>query len=451
MRRTQLIAAVVVIWALSAVLQTAIDPGRKQFEPKVEGLMGKLTGLPTEYIFGTMLGFREVVAGALWVRADSFFHEGNYDAILPIIRLVTWLDPHNLDVYSTGGWHIGYNFTDTEQRSDRRYLSAALKLLEEGVENNPHVYDLYFEMGWMWYDKVKQAHNAVQWFQKAYDFPDRPDEWSPGIPPARRHMLAHAWESAGLIDQTLLTWQDILLKHEETLRKKPKEFQARVNVDVAKHNYTLTELRQYNRYLKNPPDTQPPIDVKFDVKVRVVEPKIIEVSGTLDMGTYYDEQMQKQDFRPGRVDVTLRDEGYKSSILPTDEKEAGEVWRQKVFTFDVPDVTIMQEQIAIIKGKFKRKIDMSKDPMMYSFKAPRYVITVRFNPLYASPQTQDRIGWRGEGITDKNALRIDEITTVDKDGKTYTTSVRRIRKHLVLTREQILSGQGEAVEYSMQE
>lgn len=451
MRRTQLIAAVVVIWALSAVLQTAIDPGRKQFEPKVEGLMGKLTGLPTEYIFGTMLGFREVVAGALWVRADSFFHEGNYDAILPIIRLVTWLDPHNLDVYSTGGWHIGYNFTDTEQRSDRRYLSAALKLLEEGVENNPHVYDLYFEMGWMWYDKVKQAHNAVQWFQKAYDFPDRPDEWSPGIPPARRHMLAHAWESAGLIDQTLLTWQDILLKHEETLRKKPKEFQARVNVDVAKHNYTLTELRQYNRYLKNPPDTQPPIDVKFDVKVRVVEPKIIEVSGTLDMGTYYDEQMQKQDFRPGRVDVTLRDEGYKSSILPTDEKEAGEVWRQKVFTFDVPDVTIMQEQIAIIKGKFKRKIDMSKDPMMYSFKAPRYVITVRFNPLYASPQTQDRIGWRGEGITDKNALRIDEITTADKDGKTYTTSVRRIRKHLALTREQILSGQGEAVEYSMQE
>jgi tetratricopeptide (TPR) repeat protein len=182
MRRTQLILAIVVLWALSAALQTVIDPPRKQFEPKVQGLFGKMTGLPTEYIFGTMLGFREVVAGALWVRADAFFHEGNYDAILPIIRLVTWLDPHNLDVYSTGAWHIGYNFTDTEQRSDRRYLSAALKLLEEGVENNPDVYDLYFEMGWMWYDKIKQGHNAVQWFQKAYEFPDRPDEYSPGYP-----------------------------------------------------------------------------------------------------------------------------------------------------------------------------------------------------------------------------------------------------------------------------
>lgn len=53
---------------------------------------------------------------------------------------------------------------------------------------------------------------------------------------------------------------------------------ARVQIDVAKHNYSLTDLRQYRRYLKQPPDTQPPIDVKFDVKVRMVEPKIIEVS-----------------------------------------------------------------------------------------------------------------------------------------------------------------------------
>jgi hypothetical protein len=60
----------------------------------------------------------------------------------------------------------------------------------------------------------------------------------------------------------------------------------------------LTDLRQYRRYLKQPPDTQPPIDVKFDVKVRVVEPKIIEVSGTVDLGTYYDEQMQKTGLPP---------------------------------------------------------------------------------------------------------------------------------------------------------
>ena len=48
-----------------------------------------------------MAGFREMVAGILWVRADSFFDSGNYDAILPIIRLVTWVDPKEIDVDPT--------------------------------------------------------------------------------------------------------------------------------------------------------------------------------------------------------------------------------------------------------------------------------------------------------------------------------------------------------------
>src|SRR5579862_6003196 len=77
-------------------------------------------GLSNEFILGPMLGLQEAVAGALWVRADEFFHEGDYDAILPIVRLVTWLDPHQLDVYITGAWHLAYNFTDANERSDRR-------------------------------------------------------------------------------------------------------------------------------------------------------------------------------------------------------------------------------------------------------------------------------------------------------------------------------------------
>jgi hypothetical protein len=40
------------------------------------------------------------------------------------------------------------------------------------------------------------------------------------------------------------------------------------------------------------------------------------------------------------------------------------------------------------------------------------------------------------------------VTTVDKEGKSYTVPVRRVRKHLLLTREQLLSGKGEAKEYT---
>src|SRR5512143_1790838 len=80
------------------------------------------TGLDPAQFAMVLGGFREFIAQLLWVRADKFFEQGNYDAVLPLLRIVTLLDPHQIDVYATGMWHIGYNFTDTEQRSDRRYI-----------------------------------------------------------------------------------------------------------------------------------------------------------------------------------------------------------------------------------------------------------------------------------------------------------------------------------------
>jgi len=103
--------------------------------------------LPFEYTLGAVSGFRQIIAGLLWVRSDSLFHSGNYDGILPLIRLITWLDPNWLDPYATGAWHLTYNFTDTDQRSDRRYLPAGVALLNEGIANNPELYDMYKEKG----------------------------------------------------------------------------------------------------------------------------------------------------------------------------------------------------------------------------------------------------------------------------------------------------------------
>jgi hypothetical protein len=59
-----------------AGLQSQIDPLRNQpaIEPKSARkiLNGNFT-LPFEYSLGALAGFRQVVAGLLWVRTDSFF------------------------------------------------------------------------------------------------------------------------------------------------------------------------------------------------------------------------------------------------------------------------------------------------------------------------------------------------------------------------------------------
>jgi hypothetical protein len=84
-------------------------------------------------------------------------------------------------------------------------------------------------------------------------------------------------------------------------------------------------------------------------------------------------------------------------------------------------------------GKFKREIDMSKDPKMYSFDKDRYELIVSFNPRTAPDFVQDRLGWSGEGLTDKR-----DLDTASNPG------VRMLKRTIVLSRDDIL-GPGKKV------
>jgi hypothetical protein len=84
-------------------------------------------------------------------------------------------------------------------------------------------------------------------------------------------------------------------------------------------------------------------------------------------------------------------------------------------------------------GQFKKTIDMSRDPRMYSFAKDKYDFVVSFNPRIAPEMVQDRFGWGGEGMTDKNFL-----DTKTKPG------LRMLRVPMTLTRDDLL-GQGTKV------
>src|SRR2546423_466341 len=192
--------------------QKAIDPTSELIH---KGEKNTIIGLSNEFILGPALGLQQAVAGALWVRADEFFHEGDYDAILPIVRMVTWLDPHSLDVYITGAWHLAYNFTDSSERSDRRYIPAAQKLLEEGDANNSAVYDIAFELGWENTDKIKNYDRAEHWYRIA----SRRKRIEPGKNPDDApmfvlHQLAHSLERQARIDECIDVWKQCIAKSE---------------------------------------------------------------------------------------------------------------------------------------------------------------------------------------------------------------------------------------------
>ncbi len=116
-----------------------------------------------------------------------------------------------------------------------------------------------------------------------------------------------------------------------------------------------------------------------------------------------------------------------------------------------PSVTIMQDAVSVRGGKIGgdqgRKFDMSQDPAMYSFTAPRYTVSVYFmsnNPNDAPIQVQDRIGWKGEGLGPQPYLVTSDGKTPLPGDVTPILGLRYLLKTYTLTKDDI-TGKGEKV------
>lgn len=375
-----------------------------------------LADLAPDQLIATFAGFGEMIAGLLWVQADSFFEQGNYDAILPIIRLVTQLDPHQIDVYATGMWHIGYNFTDEENRGDRRYIPSALALGREGTRNNPHTSELFFETGWLWYHRIMDDfHHAVYYWEQAAERDD--------MITARRNLLANAYMRNGQIDEALQLYYKLLGEAQERMDTEEEAFANRQNRDTIENNLDNHLIRMSRRgwfAMQNGTfdqnreryDVYPPFNVGFSARVTVPEPKVLQVEGTYGV-------------RPvgSRIRFILRDKHYSGA------RPGGLIWDQESeVLLDPPkDLTYLQDDLFVRNQRFNRRIDMSRDPTMYPFIEEEYLIEFFYSPRVAPPHIQDKFSWNGEGMTDTNFMN-SEI----RPGHhvLYTT--------LSLTRDQIL-------------
>ena len=396
------------VLVLAVIAQGALQTGylhkfwSKNYSPGKMGNVGEQ--LSPDQIILQLFGFREFLAGILWVRADGFFDQGNYDAVLPIIRLCTILDPKQIDVYATGMWHIGYNFTDEEQRSDRRYLPSALALGKEGARQNPNTYEMFFETGWMWYHKIDDDYfQAVRWFQEAAKRED--------ILPARRNLLTQAYFRNGQVYDALNLYYDLYDVAEKRLGT-DTQYGAIQQLGTIENNLDTTLVRMAQRgwfartteqglannwYATGNYDTKPPFDVGFSAKVTVLSDRVLRVEGTwnvLPVGT--------------RVRITLRDADYphaKRGQLDWDMTDS--------VNLDPPrNLTFMQDQLFVRNRRFNRKVDMSKDPTMYPFLAKKYLIEFYYNPRSAPPHIQDKFGYSGEGFTDSNFLSNDSRKSI---------------------------------------
>lgn len=392
--RRILMGLLIPLFLLVAVLQKNLDPERNRYQP------GKVTNIEigTQFVAATLIGLKEVVAGLLWVRADEFFHTGNYAAVIPIVRIVTWLDPHQIDVYDTGAWHLSYNFTDSQERSDRRYIPASKALLREGITNNPDIYDLYFDLGWLNFNKVLDYPAAAVAFKnanqkKAVDPATGKDQMRPQFV---GHSLAHAYEKSGDVDRAIQQWRENIVANRKYMEQAPVPEQEAVMVDVAENNLALLLQEKEERA-----NLQPTRNVNFNAHWQFIEPRKFRVWGTLDLPD------------GARVRLILRDSNFAEQQFEN-------------FTWQIDqDQTILIDDLYVRDGTFSRTIDIERDSAIYPLKDEDYTMVFEFDPLRAPDFVQELIGWKGEGLAQQPYL-------VEEDG------VRKLRKTFSLKRSDLL-------------
>ncbi|MCK9266462.1 hypothetical protein M0P98_06235 [bacterium] len=180
-------------------LQVNID-----YRRTLEDLEAKLLLMPGQVAGSLVLGgFRGVAADLIWLNIEEFWHQGHTYKLLPLFESVAWLQPRYITVWAVGGWHMAYNIYATIDDPEEKHYwyQQGTSFLKKGIAHNPEQYDLYFELGWTYYNKGEDYANAVNYLEKAVKFPG---------PDYVKSLLAHAYENNDQVEEAVSQWTKVL-------------------------------------------------------------------------------------------------------------------------------------------------------------------------------------------------------------------------------------------------
>lgn len=141
------------------------------------------------------LGVVEDVLGRvrdlLWEQSDGFFHQGNHERSIATLKLITEVDPTDMEAYSVGSWLM-----DSKGRE-----SEAVDFLKLAALKNPTRYEPWSELGFL-YSRDNEFAKSAEAFERAVAYPD--------CPPLTWHMLAHSYEKSGQLQKSVEAWEHAL-------------------------------------------------------------------------------------------------------------------------------------------------------------------------------------------------------------------------------------------------
>lgn len=163
-------AALLSIWAVLTLAGLGVDRLHQAQFPATSGPQRDRGDILLD-VFGE---FRTVLARFLWFKMD-LFHEvledegakpGDEAAILPLLRMISLLDPSMTDAYDNMAWDLSMGHEKHQQ---------ALDLVDEGLRRNPKSFQLHFRRALIAYkdglypEAVASGKSAVEFATDEYD------------------------------------------------------------------------------------------------------------------------------------------------------------------------------------------------------------------------------------------------------------------------------------------
>ena len=108
-------------------------------------------------------GFRGIVADLLWLRAEEFKKDHDWDRLETTVELITKLQPHFLSIWTFQGWNLAYNVSVEWDAPEDKYtwIKQGIKFVQEGVRKNRRSPDLIWDTAWFYYHKLGFADESI--------------------------------------------------------------------------------------------------------------------------------------------------------------------------------------------------------------------------------------------------------------------------------------------------
>lgn len=145
------------------------------------------------------LGFDGLMACIYWTRTVQYFghrhynREHSYNELAPLLEITTSLDPHLVTAYQFGASFLAPQPPNGAGQPDR-----AIRLMNYGIEHNPDNWQLFYNLGFVYYTELKDYKKASEAFERGSELPN--------AHPFMKVMAAQMAEHAGDLETARMLW-----------------------------------------------------------------------------------------------------------------------------------------------------------------------------------------------------------------------------------------------------